>query len=153
MSKKLLIILPLLTIALAGCNNNATQTVARVADTTGQVGAAQQLTQDANNINAITSDANVENILTIMNYQGAVADRESMKLAIKSGMEAGKTQGELDKNIVTNKDLGAGYLLGYTFACKAVTGDETKCGDDLGQKYQTVMMQELQKQVPTAPIQ
>ena len=77
-----------------------------------------------------------------------------MKSAIKQGIEDGKKQGDLSRETVTNPELGAGYLLGYTFGCKAATGDEAKCGTDMGVKYQTIMAEELQKQfqgaTPTA---
>ena len=144
--KKIIFILPLCVLFLVGCGNQQSA-VESATNSVGMINAAQELNKDLDNAKEISSDDNVNNILTIMNYQGK--DREGMKQAIKSGMEDGKKQGELNKEVVISKELGAGYLLGYTFGCKAATGDENKCNEDMGQKYQTIMMGELQKQMPT----
>ena len=143
--KKLLLILPICALFLAGCGD-IQSTIQGVTTGANMIGAAQGLNQDVNNVAEISSDDNVNNILTIMNYQGT--DKEGMKQAIKSGIEDGKKQGELNKEVVISKELGAGYLLGYTFGCKAATGDEQKCATDMGTKYQTIMMAEIQKQRP-----
>ncbi|MFA6228095.1 MAG: hypothetical protein WC668_02810 [Patescibacteria group bacterium] len=147
--KKLLLILPILALILAGCGR-ADQGKVTVGDVANTYNAAQELNQDMNDPNKISSEDNVENIYTIMNYQGNEA-KETVKTAIRAGIEDGKAQGELDKELIktsaaNNNDLGTGYMLGYVFGCKAVTGNEDKCNDDMGEKYQAIMVEEMQKQ-------
>jgi hypothetical protein len=151
-SKIFVLSLLALTLILTGCGKTANNqpTVGDVANT---YGAAQQISQDMNDPNKISSDENVENIYTIMNYTGKET-KENMKAAIKQGIEDGKKQGDLSRETVITPELGAGYLLGYIFGCKAVTSDEDKCNTDMGAKYQTIITEELQKQsqgaMPTA---
>ena len=144
----LFILVGAISLLLAGCGETQS-TVQKAITGANIIGAAQDLNKDSNNAQAISSDDSANNILTIMNYQGTAEAKEKMKQAIKAGVEDGKVQAELNKEIVTDKEIGSGYLLGYTFGCKAVTGDEAKCSDDMGAKYQTIMTEELQKQFQT----
>jgi len=129
-----------------GCSQ-ANKNKVTVGDVASTYNAAQELNEDMNNPNKISSDENIENIYTIMNYRGSES-KETVKGAIKQGIEDGKKQGELSKELILKQEIGSGYLLGYVFGCKAITGDEDKCDEDMSQKYQTIMMEELQKQMP-----
>ncbi|MFA5124206.1 MAG: hypothetical protein WC473_00045 [Patescibacteria group bacterium] len=147
--KKLLLILPILALILAGCGK-ADRGKVIVGDVANTYNAAQELNQDMNDPNKISSEENVENIYTIMNYQGSES-KEIVKTTIKEGIEAGKKQDELDKDLIrtaaaNDSGLGTGYMLGYIFGCKAVTGNEDKCNDDMGEKYQAIMVEEMQQQ-------
>jgi len=148
MKTKLVILsLAVLALVLSGCtlfNKNKTG----VGDVVSDYNAAQELGEDMSDPNKISSEENIENLYNIMNYQGTQS-KEEMKSAIRQGMDDGKNQGELNKDIITSQDLGAGYMIGYVFGCNAVTGDEDQCNTDMGTKYQTIMMEELQKQMPT----
>lgn len=143
-SKLLILSLIALTLALAGCGKTDKVTVGDVAKT---YNAAQELNEDMDDPSRISSNENLENIYTIMNYRGSES-KETVKAAIKQGIEDGKKQGELDKELILKQEIGSGYMLGYVFGCKAVTGDEDKCNTDMGAKYQAIMMEELQKQMP-----
>jgi len=151
-SKKLIVILAFstLTLVLAGCGNKP-----KANPNFGDAyQAAKQIGQDVENIDAVDSERNINNIVTLMNYEGNETDMALLKEAIKKGIDDGKNQNEVDKDIIKNSaqkgdNLGTGYTLGYTFGCKAATGDEQKCSSKVGQKFQEVMMEELQKQMPT----
>lgn len=143
-SKILVLSLLLLALILAGCGR-ADKNKLTVGDVASTYNAAQELNEDMNDPNKISSDENVENIYTIMNYRGSES-KETVKDAIKQGMEDGKKQGELNKELILKQEIGSGYMLGYVFGCQAVTGDEDKCNDDMGEKYQAIMMEGLNQQ-------
>jgi hypothetical protein len=143
-------LLAILALTLAGCGSQP-KTNPNLGDA---VKAAQQIGQDVNNADAVDSERNINNIVTLMNYEGNETDMALLKDAIRKGVQDGKNQNEVDKGIIKTSaqngdNLGTGYTLGYTFGCKAATGDEKKCSDQVGQKFQEVMMEELQKQMPT----
>ncbi|MFA6593980.1 MAG: hypothetical protein WCT16_01855 [Candidatus Buchananbacteria bacterium] len=149
--KKTLLILPAfaLILILSGCGQ-ANQGKVTAINVANNYNAAQELNRDMNDPNKISSEDNVENIYTIMNYQGDES-KETVKAAIRKGIEDGKDQSGLDKELIkasaaNNNGLGTGYMLGYVFGCKAVTGDEDKCNDDMSKKYQEIMMEEMQKE-------
>jgi flagellar basal body-associated protein FliL len=131
-------------VVLAGCG----QTISNISKSIDMGQAAKKVTKNSTDLNAVSSDENIESIFTIMNYRGSEEENNRMKAAIKQGAEDGKALSELNKNLVTTKDLGAGYMLGYTFGCKAATSDEAKCETELNQKYLTIMTEEMQKQIP-----
>ena len=151
-SKKLLsfLVLAVLTLTLAGCGSQP-----KAKPNFGDAyKAANEISKDSNSAEAVDSERNINNIITMMNYSGNETDMASLKEAIRKGITDGKVQGELNKPLITEaakagNNLGTGYMLGYTFGCKAVTGDEQKCSTGMGQKYQQIMMEELQKQIPT----
>lgn len=143
-SKFLIILLVALTLAVSGCGKT-NKDKATIGDVAKTYGAAQELSQDMDDFRKISSEENIENIYTIMNYVGNES-KSNVKEAIRQGMEAGKNQRDLDKEIVVNPDLGTGYMLGYVFGCRAVTGDEDRCNEEMGNKYQAIMMEELQQQ-------
>ncbi len=151
--KKLLIVslVAVVAIILAGCgapkpSNNPVAVV-------DQVATANSIAQDSQNANTVDSEANINNIVKMMNYQGTnPADNQELKDAIKKGMGDGKAQSEMDKALITNSAknsnvFGTGYMLGYTFGCNAVTKNETKCSDDIGKKYQAILMEAFQNQI------
>lgn len=142
--KKLIIPVLLVTMAivLSGCGKKG-----GIIDTANQYQAAKEVGQAMNDLKAISSDENVENIFTLMNYSGTQAEKDKMRAAIKQGIDDGGKQGDLDKDLVTTQTIGAGYLLGYTFGCSAATNDEDKCSEAIGQKYQEIMAEQFQMQL------
>ncbi|MFA5020780.1 MAG: hypothetical protein WC517_01820 [Patescibacteria group bacterium] len=150
--KKLFLILPAVALLLAGCGNQP-KSNPNILDARN---AAINVTEDSANIRTVDSEENINNIITLMNYSGNETDRAILHDAIKKGINDGKTQSELDKGLITDSasvenNAGPGYLLGYTFGCKAATGDEDKCSNDMGAKYQVIMMEEFQKMAPAVP--
>ncbi|MFA5022194.1 MAG: hypothetical protein WC508_03895 [Patescibacteria group bacterium] len=156
-NKKTLALLSLVSLVfiLAGCGSKP-KTNPNFVDA---YQAAQEINKDSNNAQAVDSERNVNNIITMMNFNGNESDMAQLKVAVKQGIEDGKNQGELNKTIITasakdGNNLGTGYMLGYTFGCKAVTGDEEKCSSNMGQQYQKILLEEMQKQIPPpAPVQ
>ena len=146
-SKLLIISVVALTLVLSGCGNTNKNEVS-LGDVADTYNAAQELNDDMDNPNKISSDESIENLYTIMNYNGSES-KEAMKTAISQGVDDGKNQGELDEEIILKQDLSTAYMVGYIFGCKAVTGDEDMCNDDMGEKYQVIMMKEIQKQFPS----
>lgn len=146
MKKTLLLTISLLVavIVLSGCGSKKENNLA-VGDVANTYGAAQELNNDLNNADKIDSESNVENIYTIMNYQGS-EPKEALKDAIRSGLADGKNQGELNKELVLKQEYGTAYMLGYSFGCQAVTKDEKKCNDEMGEKYQVILMEGLNKE-------
>ncbi len=146
MKKTLLLTVSLLVavIVLSGCGSKKENKVG-VGDVANTYGAAQELHDDLNNADKIDSESNVENIYTIMNYQGSES-KEAIKDAIRSGLGDGKNQGELNKELILKQEYGTAYMLGYSFGCQAVTKDEKKCNDDMGEKYQVILMEGLNKE-------
>lgn len=143
-------------VILAGCGAQKSSNSPITA--IDQVATANSIAQDSQNANTVDSEANINNIVKMMNYQGTdPQDNQKLKDAIKKGMSDGKIQSEMDKKLITdsakNSDVfGTGYMLGYTFACNAVTKDEKKCSDDIGQKYQVILMEAFQGITSTIPI-
>ena len=144
-------ILALTVLALTGCGNQGSGLgVGNVVKTVDLAQTAQSIAQDSLDKNTVSSDENVNNIIKMMNYQGlSPEDNQKMKEAIKKGMEDGKTQSDMDKSLITDSaknsnSLGTGYMLGYTFGCKAATGNETQCDKDIGKKYQEIFLEAFQ---------
>jgi hypothetical protein len=145
MKKITLLSLVLLSaLLLSGCGAGKKESV-NVGDVANTYMAAQDLNQDMNDPNKISSDESIENLYTIMNYMGTES-KEVVKSAIKKGVEDGKKQADLDKDLVLKQEIGSGYMLGYVFGCKAVTGNEDKCNEDMGAKYQVILMGGLSEQ-------
>lgn len=150
-SKIFVLSLLALTLILTGCGKTANNQLT-VGDVANTYDAAKELNQDMNDPNKISSDENVENLYTIMNYQGTES-KETVKAAIKQGLEDGKKQGELSKELILKQEIGTGYMLGYAFGCKAATGNEDKCNEDMGAKYQAILMEGLNAQFQTPAAQ
>jgi len=142
--------LALLVFGLAGCGNQP-----KANPNLGDAyKAAAEIGQDINSADAVDSERNINNIITMMNYSGNETDIAKLKEVIKQGIAVGKVQGQIDKAVITTSakdgnNLGTGYMLGYTFGCKAATSDEQKCSKDIGQKYQEIILEEWQKQMPS----
>ncbi len=149
----LLSILTLVAVSLlSGCGATKKENVT-VGDVANTYTAAKELNEDMNDPNKVSSDESIENIYTIMNYMGPES-KEAVKAVIKQGVEDGKSQSDLNKELILKQEIGSGYMLGYVFGCKAVTGDEDMCNDEMSAKYQVILMGGLSEQfggtMPTA---
>ena len=136
-------------LTLTGCGNKPTDNP----NFGDAYQAAIEIGQDSNDAQTVDSERNINNIITMMNYQGDESDKTKLKETIKIGINDGKNQGEMDRMIISSSitagdNLGTGYLLGYTFGCKAVTDNEDECGDNINQQYQQIIMEEIRKQMP-----
>jgi hypothetical protein len=129
---------------LSGCGAIKNENVG-IGDVANTYTAAKELNRDMNDPSEVSSDESIENIYTIMNYMGPES-KETVKVIIKQGVEDGKNQSDLNKELILKQDAGSGYMLGYVLGCKAVTGDEEKCNDDMGAKYQVILMGGLSEQ-------
>ncbi|MFA5047670.1 MAG: hypothetical protein WC516_01370 [Patescibacteria group bacterium] len=157
-------VLALGVVALAGCGSP--KTANNPIGFIDQTQTARSIAQNSQNVATVDSDQNINDIIKMMNYQGLnPEDNQKMHDAIKKGMQDGKAQGDMDKDLIKssakNSDsFGTGYMLGYTFACEAATGNKDQCNKDIGQKYQEVLLEEFQNmasssgaQAPTVPNQ
>jgi maltose-binding protein MalE len=141
----LLSVVALVSISLlSGCGTTKKEAVG-IGDIANTYTAANELNQVMDDPNKVSSDESIDNLYTIMNYTGAES-KESVKAVIKQGVEDGKKQSDLNKELILKQEIGAGYMLGYVFGCKAVTGNEKKCNDDMGEKYQEILMSGLSEQ-------
>ena len=144
-------VLALVVVVLSGCGNQGGGASIKSAVKTVDVAqTANSVAQDSLDKDKVSSDENINNIVKMMNYQGLNPDdNQKMKEAVKKGVEDGKSQADLDKDLINNSakvsnSFGTGYVLGYTFGCKAATGNETQCQKDIGQKYQEIILEAIQ---------
>lgn len=150
-SKMLFVSLLILPLVIAGCGTKLEQKDSNLMDAANIYDAAQDLSDNINNPKAISSEESINNLYILMNYQGAESE-VAMKSAISRGIDDGKGLGDLNEELVLQQDLGGAYMIGYVFGCQSIIGDEDKCNDDMGDKYQIIMMKELQNQFPDMDI-